>query len=401
MVQRTDAELVALARGGDKAAFSHLIERHQPLAFRLARSLVPKTDIAQDLVQEALLQAYLSLTRLREVDRFQSWLCGIVLNVCRSYIRHQKVALLSLEEIGGGLKVEINPFTATSPDPLKITEEQELYGLVLEAVNALSAKNRTATLLFYFEQLTLCEIAALLGISTTAVKGRLHKARNQLREQLLPLLSENDSIVLKPQRSYSMIKVTIADVIPNPDQDNPKSYVVVLWDETCRRFLPIWVGLWSGEAIAQILNETSLPRPMTFQFMANLLNAANVELESVRIEAIREITYYAIASLRCGQQVREVDARPSDALALALSMNRPIYVTQEVMEQQGMTGPPEIESLPLGRGLADLGGKQEEKQKEAEKQEQECRARVVSEEAAARERTERHQKLVSFLFGGN
>lgn len=392
MVQGKGSELVALARCGDKAAFSHLIERHQFVAFHLARNMVAKTDIAQDLVQEAFLQAYLSLDRLREVDRFQSWLYGIVLNVCRSYIRHQKVTLISFEEIAGGLKVELNPFIAISPDPMKVAEEQELYGLVLEAVNTLSAKNRTATLLFYFEQLTLHEIAALLDISVTAVKGRLHKARSQLKEQLLPLYIDNDPIVLKPQRSYSMIKMTIADVIPNPDQDNPKSYIVVLWDEVSRQFLPIWVGLWSGEAIAQILNETSLPRPMIFQFMANLLNAATVELESVRIEAIREITYYATASLRCGQQVREVDARPSDAIALALYMNRPIYVTQEVMEQQGMTVLPEIESLPLGRGLAYFRGKQEKKQKEAD---------VSSKEAAAWERTEQYQKVMSFLFGGD
>lgn len=397
MVQRTDAELVALARCGDKAAFSRLTERYQPITFRFARSLVVQTDVAQDLVQEAFLQAYLSLARLREAERFQSWLCGIVLNVCRSYLRHQKVTLLSFEETVGGLRADVNSLSVISPDPLKVAEEQELYGLVLEAVKALSPKNRTATLLFYFEQLTLHEIAALLGISITSVKGRLHKARRQLKEQLLPLYLENDSIVLKPQRSDFMIKVTIADVLPNPEQDNPKSYVVVLWDETNRQFLPIWVGLWSGEAIAQILNETSLPRPMTFQFTANLLNAASIELESVRIEAIREDTYYAIASLRCGQEIRQVDARPSDAMALALQMSRPIYVAQELMEQQGMKVPLGMENFPLARGLADLKNKQAEQQAE----QQERRERIFSEEAATRKQDERNQKLMSFLFGSD
>lgn len=82
-----------------------------------------------------------------------------------------------------------------APDPQKIAEEQELYSLVLEAVNALSPKNRTATLLFYQEQLSLHEIAALLGVSVAAVKGRLHKSRLQLRIKLLPLYVESSSIV--------------------------------------------------------------------------------------------------------------------------------------------------------------------------------------------------------------
>jgi RNA polymerase sigma-70 factor (ECF subfamily) len=79
--QKIDAELVALARCGDKAAFGHLIKRHQTLAFRLAQKMVSRVDIAQELVQEAFLQAYLSLDRLRDDNRFQSWLCGIVLTL--------------------------------------------------------------------------------------------------------------------------------------------------------------------------------------------------------------------------------------------------------------------------------------------------------------------------------
>ena len=394
MVQKTDAELVASARCGDKVAFSRLIERYQSIAFRLARSMVAQADSAEDLAQEAFLQAYLSLDRLRDANHFQSWLCGIVLNICRSHLRYQKVTLLSFDETTGGLAVDINPFMAISPDPIKVAEEQELYRLVLDAVNALSAKNRTATLLFYFEQLTLSEIAALLGISITAVKGRLHKARKRLKEKLSPLYTK-DNMPLKPQRSNAMIKVTIADIVPNPEQDNPKSYIVVLWDETNRQFLPIWVGLWSGEAIAQSLNDTSLPRPMTFQLMANLLTAASIELESVQIAALQESTYFATVSLRYGQQIRPVDARPSDAIALALQMSRPIYVAEELMEQRGIKVPSEIENFPLARGLTDLKTKQAEALAEHHARQE----RIASEETANSQQVERNQKLMAFLLG--
>ena len=287
---------------------------------------------------------------------------------------------------------------AISPDPMKIAEEQELYGLVLEAVNALSPKNRTATLLFYFEQLTLHEIAACLGISMTAVKGRLHKARRQLKAQLSLLYmntnTNTNAITLKPQRSNAMIKVTIADIVPypSPEQDNPDSYVVVLWDETNRQFLPIWVGLWSGETITQSLNDTSLPRPMTFQLMANLLSTASIEIESVQITAMQENTYYATVSLGCGEQIQSVDARPSDAIALALQMNRPIYVAQALMEQQGIKVPSDIENFPLARGLTHLKTKQAEQLAEH----QAWQEGIASEEAEISKRVER---LMAFLLG--
>lgn len=73
MVQETDAQLVASARCGDKAAFSRLIEP-SGYCIRFAQKIISKLDLAQDLAQEVFLQGYLSLDRLREGDRFQAWL---------------------------------------------------------------------------------------------------------------------------------------------------------------------------------------------------------------------------------------------------------------------------------------------------------------------------------------
>jgi RNA polymerase sigma factor (sigma-70 family) len=379
--QKTDAELVALARGGDRVAFSHLIKRHRCLALNIAQKMVSRVDIAQELVQEAFLQAYLSLDRLQDGDRFSSWLCGIVLNVCRSHIRHQKIDFLSFEEIMGGIKVNGDIFSATSPSPMKVAQEQELYDLVLEAVNSLSPKNRTTVLLFYFEQLTIYEISALLNSSATAIKGRLHKARQQLRKKLLPLYLEDDFVVLTNKINQPMIRVTVADLIYLPIVKleiklessivNSDSCVVILWDEANRRFLPIFVGIPSGEAIAQILTETSLPRPMTFQFTANMLQAASVNLESVKIESLQNNTYYATVSLGCNGQIKEVDARPSDAIALGLLMNSPIYVNETVMQEAAIAVPLDVENAPTGRGLTEFISYREQKRQELKNKPQE------------------------------
>ena len=391
VVERTDAQLVVLARSGDKDAFGQLIERYQSMAKRIAIAMVANENVVQDLVQEAMLQAYLCLGHLKDDRHFKNWLYGIVLNVCRSHIRDRKAVFFSLEAIAGGLHFDAIPFAGVAPDPQKIAEEQELYGLVLEAVNGLSPKNRTATLLFYQEQLSLHEIAALLGVSVAAVKGRLHKSRIQLRAQLLPLYVESSPrATIEPRRS-NMIEVKIADVIPQTEEDT-QAYVVLLWDEASDRVLPIWVGRWEGESIALGLSETPTRRPMTYNFMANLLEAAGAELEEVWIETLREITFYAVVKLRSADKLREVDARPSDAIALALRMNSPIYVAQELLEQHGMQIPAEGKNQ-LGKGIESLREKREKQKRDDEERLSAARSRPEEVKQKA------YQELIAFLLG--
>ena len=83
----SDGNLVRLARDGDPAAFRLLVERHLPMARARAARLCPQPDDADDAVQDAFLQAFIALDRLRDPDRFAGWLGGIVANVCRAQRR--------------------------------------------------------------------------------------------------------------------------------------------------------------------------------------------------------------------------------------------------------------------------------------------------------------------------
>ena len=393
MDQRIDTELVALARSGDKSAFGQLIERYQPMARRIAIGMVGNENIARELVQEALLQAYLSLNRLRDDERFKSWLYGIVLNVCRNHIRNQKVDFFSLEALAGGLRLEAVPFSGVMPDPQVAAEERELHRLVLAAVNALSPKNRTAALLFYYEQLTLQEIAAILGVSVVAVKSRLHKARKQLKEQLWPLYQETSQatpIVATEERRQSMIKVTIADVV----KLEHGGHIVILLDEGGHQAVPIWIGPFEGEAITAHLLDHSLPLPLTYEFVVNLLEAAQAILEEVCVTDLKGDTFYATVKLQSGNIVREVDARPSDAMTLALRLGSPIYVTEAVLKRAGVDVSAEMSQKPqLGKGLEGI------KQELAYKQ-QAAKFRPKFSEQTPSEETIRQiqQNRVAFVF---
>ena len=111
--------------------------------------------------------------------------------------------------------------------------------------------------------------------------------------------------------------------------------VVILEEETKKRVLIIWVAPPEAQAIAQGLHKTATARPMTMQFMANLLQVTGVQVEEVRISALENEVYYATVKVRNGDTVQEIDARPSDALTLATQINCPIYVAEEVMERVG------------------------------------------------------------------
>lgn len=337
MRDKPDAELVALARAGDKRAFGELVERYQPTVLRVAVRLTAHEELARDLAQEALLEAYLSLQHLRDEARFGSWLYGIVLNVCRGYLRDRRADFFSLEAMRGGMRFDGPLPIDPAPSPQEIAEARDLHRRVLDAVAALPPSEREATLLFYYDQLTVREIAAALGITANAVKARLHKSRLHLRQSLWSM-SEAGT-----ERSKPMRKVSIADVVKHErandeGQTNP-FYIVVLHDEAGGRALPIWVGPWEGQSIAMGLSEFGAPRPMTYTFMASLLAAAGVQVESVQVASLKDETFYAAVVLRSGSGVREVDARPSDALALALRTGSPIYVADEVLERAGIAVP--------------------------------------------------------------
>ena len=357
MDEKTDSELVALARNGDKDAFGLLAQRYQVIARRFAMRLVGEAEGVPDLVQEAMLQAYLSLDRLRDPARFRSWLCGIVLNVCRSHLRDRKIAFFSLEAIMGGLNFYPAPFSSAVVTPEKASEEREQYQTVLDAVNALSPRDRDIILLFYYAQLSLQEIVSLMNIPLGTVKVRLHRARQCLKTMLL---ERHPEIIPREKRRKIMVKVTIADVIKVEQKEGQElpitpysttPYVIVLYDEAGRRMMPIWIGPHEGQCIAMGLSDFATPRPLTYNFFSSLLQGINARLEEVHVVALKKDTFYAVVKMRCGKKTSEVDARPSDAMALAVLNDAPIFVAEEVLEAAGAKIPKTIKGSPNRKGL--------------------------------------------------
>ena len=335
--EKTDTELVELARKGDKDAFGVLTQRYQMTARRFAMRLVGREDSAQELAQEAMVQAYLSLMNLRNPAKFKSWLCGIVLNVCRSHLRNRKISFFSLEAIMHGLHYYPAPLYETPAAPEQLAEEKERYLIVFDAVNALPAADRDVILLFYYAQLSLQEIVKVLNIPVNTIKVRLHRARLRLK---VILQEKHPEIIPEEKRRKKMVRVTIADMVKKDWTDRSgfkqTSYVMVLCDEVGKRALLVWIDPITGQAIAAGLSEFSTPRPLTFNFLVGLIQAIGARIEQVRIESLKNTTFYGVVRISVGKKVSEVDARPSDAIALAVRTGSPIYVAENVLEEAGL-----------------------------------------------------------------
>jgi uncharacterized protein len=136
------------------------------------------------------------------------------------------------------------------------------------------------------------------------------------------------------------IEVRIRGLMMDPATNMP---IVVLKDVGSDTVMPIWVGIFEANAIAIEIEKVAAPRPMTHDLTRNLMRHMNGELEKIVITELRDDTFFAILWIRQGGELMTLDARPSDAIALALRADCPIFVSEQVMQSAklNMNGPPE------------------------------------------------------------
>ncbi|MGO9317131.1 MAG: bifunctional nuclease family protein [Terracidiphilus sp.] len=164
-------------------------------------------------------------------------------------------------------------------------------------------------------------------------KGQLDRAA-QIQFGELPRL-EAELKKLTEAKSGSLnangiTEVRIRGLMMDPSTSMP---IVVLKDVASDTVMPIWVGIFEANAIALEIEKVAAPRPMTHDLARNIIRNLNARLERVVISELKDDTFYATLWLQQGNDPLVLDARPSDALALALRADCPIYVTEQVMQQ--------------------------------------------------------------------
>jgi bifunctional DNase/RNase len=145
--------------------------------------------------------------------------------------------------------------------------------------------------------------------------------------------------------------MTVKGLMLDPISNSP---IVVLKDDEEKVLLPIWVGIFEANAIALQLESIATPRPMTHDLLRSVIQQMDAKVTSILINDLRESTFYAVISLAAGERTLEIDARPSDAIALALRTSAPIFVEQSVIDNAQTISPDDQSDEKLKKWLEEV-----------------------------------------------
>jgi hypothetical protein len=132
------------------------------------------------------------------------------------------------------------------------------------------------------------------------------------------------------------IEMRIRGLMMDPVTNSP---IVVLKDASGEGVLPIWVGIYEANAIALEIEKITTPRPMTHDLIKNVLTGLEATVRKVVVSELRDDTFFAVIWMERDGHIVSIDARPSDALALALRLDCPIYVDESVLKSAKQTTP--------------------------------------------------------------
>ncbi len=174
-----EEDLIKRAINGDTLAFQQMVDRYAELTGRLAETFLRDRRAAEDVLQEAWLDAWRSLGRFQPDKPFRPWICKLVANRCRMALRRGRFKTVSLDS----LDLHALPAVEDAAGPVLRAEAR---AEIRDALAELSPENRQILELRYFVGLEVPEIATLLGLPTGTVKSRQHRILEKLRKALSP-----------------------------------------------------------------------------------------------------------------------------------------------------------------------------------------------------------------------
>jgi RNA polymerase sigma factor (sigma-70 family) len=228
--------LVIRAQKGDGSAYGTLIQRFQDMAVGYAYAILGDLQLAEDVTQEAFLEAYRHLPSLRDPAAFPGWFRRIIFTQISRLKRSGKVETLSLDHL-----VEV---TSVQPGPVEVVEKVEAQATIFKAVQSLPEPQRTVITLFYINEYSQKEISAFLEIPVATVKTRLYAARKGLKERIGAMIQDNLS-TQRPTKKVMALFKAIAD------DEREAVKTLLAEDASLANGIGLeWSDYWHGQAAA-------------------------------------------------------------------------------------------------------------------------------------------------------
>ncbi len=365
----SDGYLVRQARAGRASALAVLISRHWSVVHKLLARATGNWIEAEDLAQETVLQAATRLSDLHEPERFGPWLYTIALNRARLWWRRRRTSRVpqSLEALLATDPAAVEPYLAgEGASPEAAWEAADLARTIGRALSALPNPQQQAILAHYVEGLTYGEIAAMLSVPPSTVRSRLQHARERLRRELAPLVAAGYAEFARPpyapssrtrarRLAMTYVEMTVDSVRfaggGRPGvRHEPAARAVVLKrvaapaagagvpTQPDKRYLAVVVAAYELDVIA-LARQPVTPRPLPHRLMLELATAGGATIQEVRLTAAQDDMLSSTIVLKHGRRTGQVQARPTDAIILALQAEVPIYAHTAVLAQAGITSP--------------------------------------------------------------
>ena len=235
-MKNDDARLVESVLAGNLDDYRKLVDAYQLSAEQWAFRQVRNISDAEEIAQEAFVEAYFRLDTLRQAEKFAGWLHRIVVNTAVSWLRRRKctVSFDETASISGGGELSERYNRSEAPTPHDLLERQEQKDLLRRAIDALSPTHRDIIRMFYYDDRSYKDIAARLTTSEAAVKSMLYRARTRLKGEVLRMSTGQIDSKIEISRKFGeqvtqdIISVreelaSIRQVLDRLDRDDPSS----------------------------------------------------------------------------------------------------------------------------------------------------------------------------------
>jgi RNA polymerase sigma-70 factor, ECF subfamily len=195
-----DVQLMLRVKDDDAAAFEMLVDRHQVRITRFMRGWVSRAEIAEELAQEVFLRVYRARKTYMPTAKFTTWLYRIAHNIASNHVRdsahRREIQLTSYTNPeSDAISLERMAIAPSGFQPHRQLDHEERSAMILQAVQALGDRQRTAIMLSKFESMSYQEIADLMDMSVQAVKSLLSRARVNLKQMLEPYIESGQPLL--------------------------------------------------------------------------------------------------------------------------------------------------------------------------------------------------------------
>ena len=204
-MKNNDAQLIQRVLEGDDTAFSVLVRKYQKFVHALAWRKIGDFHIAEDITQDTFLQAYQKLSTLKKPQRFASWLYVIAANYCKMWMRQKRLSTESLEDTSSAQleKATYSGYVMTENERTTAEAQSEV---VKKLLAKLQESDRTVMTLYYLGGMNYEEISEFLGVSVSAIKSRLHRARQRLKKQEPMVREALENFQITPNLSENIMR---------------------------------------------------------------------------------------------------------------------------------------------------------------------------------------------------